>query len=115
MKQNIELLIDDSCQLKYIYSRPECDLLDIHECLYGEWKVYYPNGQLKETGSMDTIVIEQPCYERPPWLEDPYDLSSYNKLPLKLYQSVRNGEWKFYDSTGKLTGSYHYQKGKLIR
>ncbi|OSZ79168.1 hypothetical protein CAP35_13210 [Chitinophagaceae bacterium IBVUCB1] len=62
----------------------------------GNWKFYHPNGQLKEEGS---------------YLKVPYAWATTHDAKTTQsvkYQSIRDGEWRYYDADGKLTGREVY-------
>ncbi len=86
---------------------------DTFTCLFGNWKVYYENGKLRETGQFDT-TSQLVKYWIPPFNED----GSVKDLKV-LFEyrnaiiSSRHGLWKFYDQKGKLIRKTVYNKGEI--
>ncbi|MGZ5243662.1 MAG: GldM family protein [Bacteroidia bacterium] len=101
MKDKNHLIVDSECSFdKILNQKQACDLIYIDECLYGNWKVNYPNGKVKEEGFMDTTT-------RNTYIYDLYKDSD------KVVFSVRHGLWKFYDEKGKLIRQTVYNKGHI--
>lgn len=81
---------NDRNQLKHV-------AIQYGECLVGPFKEYYSDGKIKVEGS---------------FRENPS--SDWSNLRLRGLCSVRDGEWKYYSTSGKLEAIENYQNGKMI-
>jgi antitoxin component YwqK of YwqJK toxin-antitoxin module len=79
------------------------------QCLFGEWKSFYPNGFLKEQGNFDTTyktIRDTSVYSDP---NDPYKITGVSEYHEVI--SAKNGIWHYYSPDGKLIKTVNYQMG----
>lgn len=81
---------NDQNQLKHVATQ-------FGECLVGPFKEYYSDGKLKVEGDFK-----------------PNSSSDWSNLRLRGMCSVREGDWKYYNTSGKLETIETYQNGKMV-
>lgn len=81
---------NDQHQLKHV-------AIQYGECLVGPFKEFYSDGKIKVEGSFKENTS-----------------SDWSNLRLRGLCSVRDGEWKYYNISGKLEVIESYQNGKIV-
>lgn len=71
--------------------------LQYTDCLVGSYKEYYPDGKLKVEGQFRSNTS-----------------SDWSNLRMRNLCSVKEGEWKYYETSGKLVLVEFYELGKLV-
>jgi len=72
----------------------------------GEWRYYYPNGQLESIGNFKNDVLHGKCV----W----YYLNGVMKETGAYLHGLATGHWYTYDNEGKLLSIVLYDKGVKI-
>jgi len=75
----------------------------------GEWKYYYPNGQIKIQGTYSESVH---AYCGDPNLYDKTDIEPINVWI--TYDFLKNGKWNYFGENGKIIKMEEYIDGALI-
>ena len=74
----------------------------------GSYSEYFSSGQLKEQGKFVVVKEKNPKYRKDEKTVE-YGNDKY------LINSVKDGEWKYFHETGKLSKRELFDKGQLIK
>ena len=91
-----------NADVEFIEEEPPTFLKGIFD---GEWKVYHPNGKLKQTG-VYTNGLEEGFWKY-------YHPNGNTYMEGKYIQGKQEANWKVFYEDGKPLADYFYQSGKL--
>lgn len=77
-----------------------------YETKVGHWNYYYPNGRDSAAGK-----YAYACFEHDTVLPDE---GGYAAVGWQYYPDVKDGEWRYYSSDGKLLYTEEWETGNLL-